>query len=238
MDPSSSAAVKTRFAGFVLAACTILMIVAISHHPVAPARRGLQALEAITQLGAADRAVHATLIVIIFAMLFSFTVYTLSRSRMQLSVFAWVAFFAGSMSVIAAALTDGFFVPAFAERYLHTAPFDAAPGLAILNAAAVVIQVATRFGFLSLTAATLLWSVDQLLDRGRARIIGLLGIIVALAVAALLVFGGTINVHALLLIVGLQAVWYLAISYQMIAPVPPESATPLFRRVGDTETAS
>jgi magnesium-transporting ATPase (P-type) len=222
MHPSSSAPVKTRFAGIVLAACTISMIVAISHHPVAPARRGLQALEAITQLGAADRAVHATLIVIIFAMLFSFTVYTLSRSRLQISVVAWVAFFAGSMSVIVAALTDGFFVPAFAERYLHSAPLDAAPGLVIINAAAVVIQVATRFGFLSLTAATLLWSIDLLFDRSRARLIGLLGIIVAMAVTAMLLFAGTINVHSLLLIVGLQAVWYLAISYQMAASLPPE----------------
>ncbi|HEX8897577.1 MAG TPA: hypothetical protein VF751_02670 [Chthoniobacterales bacterium] len=193
------------------------MLLAISHHPVAPARRGIQALEAITQVGATDRAVHATLIVIIFAMLFSFTTYTLSRTRRHICALAWVAFFAGSMSVIVAALTDGFFVPAFAERYLRTMPIDAAPGLAILNAASVAIQVLTRFGFLALGAATLFWSIDLLLERGQERVIALLGVVVAIAVAAMLLFGGTIDVHSLLFIVGLQSLWYLALAWRMIA---------------------
>ena len=48
-------------------------------------------------------------------MIFSFTVYTLNRVRLPLGVTAWVAFFAGNMSVIGAALTDGFFVPGFAD---------------------------------------------------------------------------------------------------------------------------
>jgi hypothetical protein len=182
-------------------------------------------LEAITQLGAADRAVHGILIVIIFAMIFSFTVYSLSRSRLHIGAPAWVAFFAGSMSVIGAALIDGFFVPAFAERYLRMVPTDAAPGLAILNASSIAIQILTRFGFLALSAATLLWSIDLLLERGRARVIGSLGILVAMAVVAMLIFAATINVHSLLLIVGLQALWYLAISYQMIAP-PSNSVAP------------
>lgn len=206
---------QTRVAGFILAACTLLMLVAISHHPVAPSRRGLQALEGIAQVGAIDRLVHGTLIVIIFAMIFSFTVYTLSRARLSLSVLAWVAFFAGNMCVIGGALTDGFFVPAFAERYLRTVPIDPAPGLAVLNAASVAIQILTKFGFLALSAATFFWSIDLLLERGRARGIGSLGLIVSIAVAALLLFAGTINVHSLLLIVGLQSLWYLAISYQM-----------------------
>ena len=223
MHPSSSAQIKTRLAGLILAACTLLMLLAISHHPVAPARRGIQALEAITQVGAADRLVHATLIVIIFAMIFSFTVYTLSRTRLHICALAWVAFFAGSMSVIVAALTDGFFVPAFAERYLRMMPIDAAPGLAILNAASVAIQILTKFGFLALSTATLFWSIDLLLERGRARVIGLLGAVVAIAVAAMLLFGGTISVHSLLLIVGLQALWYLAISYQMTLVPPPNN---------------
>jgi hypothetical protein len=161
--------------------------------------------------------------VIIFAMIFSFTVYTLGRARLSLCVLAWVAFFAGSMCVIGATLTDGFFVPAFAEHYLHAAPVDTAPGLAILNAASVAIQILTKFGFLALSAGTLLWSIDLLLDRGPGRVIGLLGIIAPIAVAALLIFSGTINPHSLLIIVALQALWYLAISYWMIRQPPAAS---------------
>ena len=157
-------------------------------------------------------------------MMFSFTVYNLGRSRLHLCALAWVAFFAGSMSVIGATLTDGFFVPAFAERYLRTVPIDAAPGLAVLSAAFVAIQVLTKFGFLALNAATLFWSIDLLLERGQARILGLLGIIGSVAGTALLLFGGTINVHSLLLIVGLQALWYFAIAWRMVSPPPPIDA--------------
>jgi hypothetical protein len=227
VNPSSSSApLPQRLAGFVLAACTLIMLIAISHHPVARVRRGTEALEAIAQVGAADRLVHGTLIVIIFAMIFSFTVYTRGRARLHIGVLAWVAFFAGSMSVIGAALTDGFFVPAFAERYLRTVPIDPAPGLAILNASSVVIQILTKFGFLALCAATLFWSLDLVLERGRPRLIGLLGLIIAIAVAAMLLFAGTVTAHSLLYIVGFQALWYLALSYQLIAPPPPNSASP------------
>jgi hypothetical protein len=221
MDPSlppSAPRVSglNRFAGFLLAACMLVMLIAISHHPVAPRRRGLEAFEAIVQVGPADRLVHGLLVLILFAMMFSFTVYTLGRSRLHLRALAWVAFFAGNMCVIGAALTDGFFVPAFAERYLRTVPIDTAPGLAI--------QVLTKFGFLALNAATLFWSIDLLLERGQARVIGLLGVIASVAGTAVLLFGGTINVHSLLLIVGLQALWYLAIAWQMIFPPPPIDA--------------
>jgi hypothetical protein len=221
---SSSGHLVTRIAGFILAACALLAIVAISQHPVASAKRGVQAFEAIVQVGPADRLVHGVLIVILFAMMFSFTVYTLGRSRLHLCALAWVAFFAGNMCVIGATLTDGFFVPAFAERYLRTVPIDAAPGLAILSAAFVAIQVLTKFGFLALNAATLFWSIDLLLERGQARVIGLFGLIASVSGTALLLFGGTINVHSLLLIVGLQALWYLAIAWRMISPPPPIDA--------------
>jgi hypothetical protein len=194
------------------------MLVAISHHPVAPRRRGLEALQAIVDLGTTDRIVHGFLIAIILGLIFSFTVYALGRVRLSVCAVAWVAFFAGSMGVIGAGLIDGFFVPAFAESYLASAPTDAAPAVVILKAAAVAIQVLTRFGFLALTAATFLWSIDLLLDRGPSRIIGLLGVISSLATVAVLMFGGTVNVHSLLTIVALQAIWYLAIAWQMILP--------------------
>ncbi|MFL6590915.1 MAG: hypothetical protein ACJ8M4_12175 [Chthoniobacterales bacterium] len=215
----SSTRFSQRLAGFVLGAAALLAMVAISHHPVARARRGPEMFEAINQLASTDRAVHGALIVIMFAMIFSFTVYTLTRPRLSICVLAWVAFFAGSMCVIGAALTDGFFVPTFAEHYPHTAPTDTGPALAILNASAVVIQVLTKFGFLALSAGTLFWSIDLVLDRGPSRLIGLLGLLASLAVAALLIFAGALNPHSLLIIVALQALWYLAISYWMIASV-------------------
>jgi hypothetical protein len=200
------------------------MLVAVSRHPVASSRRGLEALQAVADVGTDDRIVHGALIAIIFAMIFSFTAYALGRSRQYLSATAWVAFFAGNLCVIGAALIDGFFVPAFAERYLRSVPIDPAPGLTVLNAASVAIQVLTKFGFLSLSLATLCWSVDLILERGGDRGIGLLGAAASIAVGALLFFSGNVNVHSLLIIIGLQAIWYFAVSYRMIRGAPPNSS--------------
>jgi hypothetical protein len=192
------------------------MLLAVTRHPVATAGRGLEALQAVADVGTSDRIVHGALIVIIFAMIFSFTVYTLGRSGLYLGATAWVAFFAGNLCVLGAALTDGFFVPAFAERYLRSVPLDATPGLTVLNAASVAIQVLTKFGFLALSLATFCWSIDLLLEGRRNRGIGLLGLAASIVVAALLFFGGSVNVHSLVIIIGFQATWYFAISYRLI----------------------
>jgi hypothetical protein len=61
-----------------------------------------------------------------------------------------------------------------------------------------------------------LWSIDLLFDRGQSRVVGLLGLVASLAIVALIIFGGTVNVHSLLIIVALQALWYLAIAWRMI----------------------
>ena len=214
----SPTALASRVAAFILAACSLATIVAISHHPVVRARRGAQVIEGIVAVGPADRAVHGTLLVIVLAMVFALGIYTLQRRRLHLCAAAWMAFCFGSAGLVAAVLIDGFFVPGFAQRYIGVSPDALAPALTVLNAAAAAIQVLTAFGFVAMGGGTLLWSVDLLLDRGFARVIGLLGIASAIAVICLIAFGGTLNPHSLIIIVSIQALWYLAIAWQTAFP--------------------
>jgi hypothetical protein len=214
----SSTALASRMAGIVLAACSLVTIAAISHHPVVRARRGAQMIEGIVAVGAADRAVHGTLLVIVLAMVFALGIYTLQRSRLHVCIAAWMAFCCGSGALVAAVLIDGFFVPGFAQRYIGVTPDALAPPLAVLNAAAVAIQVLTAFGFIAMNGGTLLWSVDLLLDHGFARVVDLLGIASAITVIALISLGGTLNPHSLTIIVSIQALWYLAIAWRTVYP--------------------
>jgi len=223
MDPiavgdRSSNALASRFAGFVLAVCSLMTIVAISHHPVVRARRGAEVIEGIVAVGAADRMVHGTLFVIVLAIVFALSVYTLQRSRLSVCITAWVAFCCGSGALVAAALIDGFFVPGFAQRYIGAAPDALTAALTVLNASAVAIQVLTAFGLIAMNAGTLLWSVDLLLDRGVSRVLGLVASVSAIAVIGLIIFGGTLNPHSLTIIVSVQALSYLALAWRMVFP--------------------
>src|SRR5438045_8656665 len=71
----SPTALASRVAAFILAACSLATIVAISHHPVVRARRGTQVIEGIVAVGPADRAVHGTLLVIALAMVCALGTY-------------------------------------------------------------------------------------------------------------------------------------------------------------------
>jgi hypothetical protein len=223
MDPiavgdRSSNALASRIAGFVLAACSLMTIVAISHHPVVRARRGAEVIEGIVAVGAADRVVHGTLFVIVLAIVFALSVYTLQRSRLYVCITAWVAFCCGGGALVTAALIDGFFVPAFAQRFIGAAPDALTAALTVLSASAVAIQVLTAFGLIIMNAGTLLWSVDLLLDGGVSRVLGLVGSVSAIAVIGLIIFGGTLNPHSLTIIVSVQALCYLALAWRMVFP--------------------
>ena len=132
-----------------------------------------------------------------------------------------MAFCCGSAGLVAAVLIDGFFVPGFAQRYIGVSPDALAPALTVLNASAVAIQVLSAFGFIAMGGGTLIWSIDLLLDRGFARVVGLLGIASGIAVICLIAFGGTLNPHSLTIIVSIQALWYLAIAWRTAFPQNP-----------------
>src|SRR5438552_16081467 len=96
----SPTALASRVAALILAACSLATIVAISHHPVVHARRGTQVIENIVAVGAADRAVHGTLLAIVLAMMFALGIYTLQRRRLHLCIAAWMAFCFGSDGLV------------------------------------------------------------------------------------------------------------------------------------------
>jgi hypothetical protein len=160
--------------------------------------------------------IHSALIVFVLLMVVAFSVYAyFNRGRLLLGIGALVVYAIGAGAVIGAGLTDGFFVPLFAARYAALAPALQNDAVPVLTAAALAIQVMTKFGFAAFAGAALLWSIELMQRTGRARISGAVAGLSALAEVALIALSGTLTPRNLPSIAFVQAVWCLVFAAQL-----------------------
>jgi hypothetical protein len=205
-------------AGAILLLCAVLTIVAIAHHPVIAANSPNQVMTDVVRLGAMDRIVHGVLIVVVGALLYSFSVFSLRRGLHDGTVAAaLVAYAIGSAGMIGAALIDGFFVPDFASRFADATPAAAAAATPLLLAGAVMIQILTKLGIIATSLAIVLWSIALFRSAFAVRIVAVAGCIAGLLPVILLTYSiSTLTPHNLLGIIGAQALWYAAIGVLLI----------------------
>jgi hypothetical protein len=206
----------SRRAGIVLAACAALAVVAIAFHPFVTVRGAAPALAQIHAFALIDRLVHGALIVISVGLFFGLVVFAMQRGLQREPVLiGLIAYALGLIALIGAALIDGFLVPAVAAR------FDATPAAlpmaaALFAFAGSAIQVLTKFGIAAMSAAILFWSLDLVRDRGMPRISGIVGVVAAVLVLAVITIGGAVNAHTMGAILIVQAAWYTAIAVLLI----------------------
>ncbi|HZZ64816.1 MAG TPA: hypothetical protein VFE17_04905 [Candidatus Baltobacteraceae bacterium] len=214
----------TRPAAVILAACSLLSMVVILHHPVVHARRPQEALAGMMRLTPADRTVHAILLVLILLMVYAVSVLTYAnRGRLLLGVGGLAIFSIGAGAVIGAGMIDGFFTPLFAARYGVLAPSLQNYAVPVLTASAIGIQILTKFGFFAFSGAAVLWGVEIFQAGGRNRLAGALACAAAVAEFAFVLSAGTLNPHNLSTMALLQAVWCLAFAWVLWNE--PESAS-------------
>jgi hypothetical protein len=206
----------SRRAGIVLASCAALAVVAIAFHPFVTVRGTAPALAQIREFALVDRLVHGSLIVVSVGLFFGLVVFAVQRGlQRELVLTGLIAYVIGLIAVIGAALIDGFIVPAVASRF-GTASKELASAAALLAFSASAIQVLTKFGLAAISAAILFWSLDLARDRGMPRISGIIGIVAALIVPAIITTGGALSAHAVGAILLVQAAWYIAIAVLLI----------------------
>lgn len=175
-----------RLAGGALAGASILSIVAMAHHP-SGAGHG-----ALTQL------VHGTMIAIVLVV---FAGYVRLAARRGLHRFfnlaALVAYGAGAGANVLAATINGFVVE---RMVVYGASEDILRLCWALNQALAYGAVyATSFAFLG-------WGADLVREPGVRRIIGLVGLLAAIAPAALLTTGTLgMNVAGAFIVYAVQA---------------------------------
>ena len=204
-------------AGIAIGVSAIATIFAIAHHPTVTVRDPVHAIAQMVRLAAMDRIVHGVVIVLLGALLFGFTVYSLRRGlHRQTVIAALLAYAAGAGAMFAAALIDGFLIPAVATRYAGAAPAAIALAAQLLSLCALAIQVLAKFGTIALSSAVVLWSADLVRTPGALRITGIIGIASGVTVVVVLAFAGALNPHNLGVIVLLQAIWYVAIAALLV----------------------
>lgn len=186
-------------------------VVSVAHHPVIKTHHGPQVFTEIAQISAVAELMHASVIALTLVLVFSAVVLSVRLQLRAPAIAALVAYAFGALAWTGAALLDGFFTTAIGSRYLH-APGDAVQaGIALLVFCSTGIQILTKTGLIASSAAILLWS-GALLTRGREGIaVAVIGVAsIALQGAVIVVTGPAITAHTIPLVVGAQALWYLA----------------------------
>ena len=216
--PTPAAAPGGRAAGIVIVASALLTIFAVAHHPTLRAKTPETLIAGMVALAPLDMFVHGSLIAIIIALVAGFAVFTARLGlNEQSAIAAFVVYSLGAFAVVGAALIDGFLTPAIAFQYEHAHAAEVPQGMGLLVFASLAIQVLTKFGFIAMSVGVLFWSIGLL---RRARIImgiGVLGILSALGVVAVLAFGGAFLTPPVLgVIVLVQAFWYVAIGVALV----------------------
>jgi hypothetical protein len=182
------------------------------------ARTPLQVVTGIVALAPMDHFMHGSVIAIMGALLFGLCIYSLRRGlQNQTAVGGFIAYALGVGALIGAALIDGFLMPAIASHYVASSVDEIRSVVRLLIFGAIAIQILTKFGLIAMSAGVLTWSIGLL--RGPAVLFGtgLIGILSSIAVVLVFVTGGPrITPHVLVVIVVVQAVWYLAVGSLLV----------------------
>ena len=214
---------QTFVTGVVLLFVTLLAVAAMAHHPTVARAPDLQhAIQGLALLGRTSALVHAALIGLMLVTLHCLTEFAWRRGLARPLVRGGlIAYATGVLVMIGAALVSGFVVTDVASTVAHETTGDLQIARQLLQLCGSVNQACARFGAVAMSAGIALWSLDLLRERGIARGVGLLGIVVGLVpIVALLAGAIRLDVHGMLQVVLLQAAWNLGIAALLMRERP------------------
>jgi hypothetical protein len=223
-------------AGMIILPCLLIMA-AVAHHPVAAGSTTAGRLADILRLSSVDGLVHGAIMAGLLVLTGGLIQFSrrrgLAKPLVALAVLAQIL--AVAMSFVAMTF-DGFVIPAIAARCPTGAASCLEGALVALPLASDAVQAFTRVGLALMAFATLLWSADLAVHRA-VRLDRWTGIGAAALTAWILAHSGLavsavqfwalgqlftrLTPHTLLLILGVQSLWYLAVATLLIrAPAP------------------
>lgn len=226
--PSSSVSTATtRGAGWLLVAVTLVELVAMAHHPRVRTHDVGDALVAIDGFATVDRLVHGVLIAALLATGFALSIFASRRGLDRPSIRAGaIAYSAGLLAMIGAALVSGFVLPDVATSLPRSSTNDLQIAGSLLIYCRLLNQACAGCATVAMSAGIALWSIDLLADRGLERAIGILGCLVAAVTATLLLAGSLrLDVHGMQQVVIGQGAWSVAIAGSMLRAARREQAT-------------
>jgi len=233
----------SRYGGVILIVASLVSIVFMIYHPTIRAKGLAGLVEEFSRQQFINGLVHGSLIALMGLLIVGFSSLSSQLGwRHGLVRAAFVSYCMGMIAMLAAALISGFIIPDFVAgfqgRAAHQMKVDdhghgAAPPsvestpaasleqlkdmLHIMGLARSGNQVCSRMGVLASAVAYLLWSLALLRYTGAVKWIGIFGTIAGLSLSASMLTGYLpMNVHGMLVYVGLQAAWSVAVGWMMV----------------------
>ncbi|CAN7260682.1 hypothetical protein LJR289_001091 [Pseudoduganella sp. LjRoot289] len=160
LHPAAAVPRHQRLLALTMAGTTGLVLLALSHHPVAGNANSFQeSLARIAALQARDGLVHGVLIVMLAVLAGGLYMFgALLGGRRPAVVAAMAAYLGACCALVAAMLMDGFVVPQLARQFLAAPQADIDMAHLVLRVIGIFIQVLSKAGLLMMCAALLAWS--------------------------------------------------------------------------------
>lgn len=219
LDSSSSAApASTKAAGIGIALATIVSTVFVALDESGGGQGQLAILQSIAQLQSLKAWVHGVAIASLCAYAFGYAALAQRLSLRRPAVLAGLAcYLMGCVALVGATVVDGFVIPHIAADAVVGSPERVRIAYELVHYAGLALTDAAKIGWLLQAAGALIWSLALFRESGLARIVGAVGGVANLLVAAA-VLGSGVNMSmvSILSVLLAQLLWNLAAATLLI----------------------
>jgi hypothetical protein len=198
-----------RAAGVLLIGASILEIGAMAHHPSAHAHDMAALLVQLQELSAVSAWVHGVLIALMLTVFFALTEFAWQRGIRRPAIRAGlIAYAAGVVAMMGAALVDGFVTPRLATLSSGVSATDLQVTGQLLRLCMLLNQALAHLGAVAMSVGITAWSLDLVRGAGAERALGVFGVAIGLGSAGALILGALqLDVHGMMLVLVLQVIW-------------------------------
>ncbi len=210
-------ALAYRRAALAIAGTTGLVLLALSHHPVAGKAASVQeSLAKLAELQMMDGVVHGVLMIMLAVLVAGFASFSVMLGRTRPPVIAGLsAYVLGCCTVVAAMLLDGFVVPQLAVQFVAAPESEVQVVDILLRVIGTVIQVLTKAGLLAMCVALLAWSYALATTPSLAggRWCAAVGVAGGLGTGLFIMFGNVaLTPASLMAIFGIHSLWNFGVA--------------------------
>jgi len=217
----------TRAAGLLMLVATAASIAFVALDPVVSADSSRAILQAIVANGPVHRVVHAAELACVLCLAFGFASLAARIGPRRPAVLgACVAYVAGCLAMVGAAITDGFVTGDVARYYLQ-AGHSADTGREMIHLCYVVVQDLAAASWFFQSAGVLAMALALLRGRGLQRAVGVLGLGTgALPPLAIVLAWPTMDTAVVVGVLCAQAAWNAAAATLLLRRPAPGLPAP------------
>ena len=217
-----------RAAGALLIGASILEIGAMAHHPTAHAHDMAALLVQLQALSAVSAWVHGVLIALMLTVFFALTEFACQRGITRPAIRAGlIAYAAGVVAMLGAALVDGFVTPRVATLSTGVSATDLQVTAQLLKLCMLFNQALAHLGAVAMSVGITAWSLDLVRGAGAERALGVFGVLIGLGSAGALILGALqLDVHGMMLVLVLQVIWTTGVGVLLLRIAQPHHPIP------------